>query len=503
MESSDVDHNDLISPLLNHGSRLREGGEEAPTVQVQKNKIHSGSIGIFLFLLCFSVFFCNYNCPPQYAPEQQEIQVDYDGDEPNGPTLLSIVDETTNRLIPAANNSLYKAFKLAQFQILESGMAGVELFLDRREISFSHPLQVSWKTLSADNNTVRDSDILALYCHSHPYSPSSSEGPSLMDFAKPREVATIAQVKSSSRFHNPIEASSFDYDYETTWYIPSFPTIREKKCHFRLWRDEANNNNNNLQPKQGSTTLSLLSVSEDLLLPPLETPTAIHLSLTNNPKEMVVQFTTGTAGQPLVEILHPNNTISLYMGTSTTYSNEDLCQAPANSTDTGNFIPPGNLHTVLVDNLVPNMEYKYRVGLKFISDENNVRTLKESYDDKYYSFFTVPPIGSNDEPFAFIAYGDQGCPDDGWAMGGNMSTNMIKRELDEAVIPIKAVHHFGDLSYARGNAHLWDAWHDMIFAFTPRVPLLVGVSFLFCLQLYKQAFCNLAHSRPKLMAIFS
>jgi hypothetical protein len=189
---------------------------------------------------------------------------------------------------------------------------------------------------------------------------------------------------------------------------------------------------------------------------------------------MVVQYTTGLNGTPLVEVKAFNNnnsTVSIiYQGSSTTYTNEDMCQKPANSIKIGCFIPPGNLHTVLLTNLTPDTEYTYRVGLKVTDDIND----EENFSNKYHSFVTIPQIGSTN-PFAFIAYGDQGCPVDGWAMGGNMSANMVKRELDNAIIPIKAVHHFGDLSYAKGHAHLWDDWLDMISIFSTRVPLLVGI----------------------------
>ena len=61
-----------------------------------------------------------------------------------------------------------------------------------------------------------------------------------------------------------------------------------------------------------------------------------------------------------------------------------------------------------------------------------------------------------------------------------MTAEMVRRELDEydkgnKMYPVRLVHHFGDLSYARGSAYLWDAWLDMIQPFASRIPFMVGV----------------------------
>lgn len=328
----------------------------------------------------------------------------------------------------------------------------------------------------------------------------------MIDYSKPRDAATIKQALSSSYFHYTSTYHTMQQNYElndNTWYIPSFPTIREEKCHFRLWRFLINkhdqsinhghqhhftNHKNNKFMKYKSRNVAsssessflLLATSNEFQLPSLDTPTGIHLSLRNDPKQIVVQYTTGSSGMPFVEVIHPNSTVTIHLGSSTTYTNEDLCQYPANSTDIGWFIPPGHLHTVIVNDLIPNTKYEYRVGLKKEGQglREGIRIYSEK-NDKYHSFVTMPDIGSKD-PFSFIVYGDQGCPVDGWAMGANMSTNMVRRELDDvnSKFPVRAVHHFGDLSYARGNAALWDDWLDMISIFTTRVPLLIGVSLL-------------------------
>jgi hypothetical protein len=463
--------------LLSDVGNKEENGRENDIYQ--KKKILFGIV-VFLSLNLVWITMSTHN--PQFIHTlgstisiwSREKEIVYgDDSKHNGPTLLAIYDGVRSELVQASNNPVYTAFQTCRFvtdQYMEHDLSNnIALLLDKERISSYHePLQLSWsknEMMKVDKvytvnevEGVNENDILALYCqssvHDNGYDHDS------FDFGKPRDAATITQARTTSKFHNRHE--EINDDTADTWYIHSFPVIREEKCHFRLWR--LNESTYGLSEK---AELILLAVSNDVFLPPLETPTAIHLSLTKDPTEMVVQFTTGSSGTPIVEIAHPDKSVSIHHGTTTTYSNNNMCQYPANSTETGCFIPPGNLHTIIVDNLVPDTKYTYQIGLNEVMP-NQIP----------YSFVTAPIIGTT-EPYAFIVYGDQGCPIDGWAMGGNMSATMVEHELDHADIPIRAVHHFGDLSYARGNAHIWDAWFDMISVFSTRVPLLVGVSHVF------------------------
>lgn len=469
---------DLNHPLMeetedraSNNYKFRSGREFVPA----KKKILC-RVTLISFAIIFAVtkVYTRYSNLSIFAGYKDEATFSPGDDEHNGPTVLSVVDEHTGRFIPAANNPLYDKFKSSLFvvhktqedeDVSDSFHSGIQLSLNKDSMSSYHEaLELTWSSLDS-NNVVDNDDILALYCHSSPSSSMVTDSTESIDLSKPRDAATIGQAISTSIFHSNGE----DLD-DNTWYIHSFPTIREEKCHFRMWRPQTSN--------EGKSELVLLAKSSDVHLPTLDTPTGIHLSLTNDPKEMVVQFITGYFGKPIVQVTHPDNAVTEYSGTSTTYSNEDMCQEPATKTDTGCFVRPGNLHTVILRNLVPNTKYTYRVGLDTLEHNNE----KGLYSEEYYSFMTIPEVGST-EPYALIAYGDQGCPVDGWAKGGKKSAVMVQQELDNATIPIRAVHHFGDLSYARGNAHLWDDWLDMISVFTTRVPLLVGVSLVHSLLL--------------------
>jgi hypothetical protein len=176
------------------------------------------------------------------------------------------------------------------------------------------------------------------------------------------------------------------------------------------------------------------------------------------------------------------STGTLFAGTSDTYTALDMCQEPAMRTEAGKFYPPGILHVVEFKDLIPNTEYDYQVGVISLSDnDENKHHNRHDDDDKIvwsdvHSFTSAPLVGDTD-PFSIIVYGDQGCPSDGWANGEELVTAMVQREIisGDKNKNIRSVHHFGDISYAQGAAHVWDAWHRMIAPFSVSIPLMVGV----------------------------
>ena len=176
--------------------------------------------------------------------------------------------------------------------------------------------------------------------------------------------------------------------------------------------------------------------------------------------------------------------VQLATGTSDTYRANDFCSSPANVTEPGKFQDPGMLHTIRVTGLRPDTDYRYQVGVMVgqivqWSDPLRIRS--------------PLAIGTRSN-FSYLVYGDQGCPRTGWGPGGALVNAMVAREITErgdyrkdhhapddddddtlSFGPIRAIHHFGDLSYARGAAHIWDEWFHMIESVTTRVPLMISV----------------------------
>eukprot|EP00563_Minutocellus_polymorphus_P013579 CAMPEP_0181049390 /NCGR_PEP_ID=MMETSP1070-20121207/15954_1 /TAXON_ID=265543 /ORGANISM="Minutocellus polymorphus, Strain NH13" /LENGTH=686 /DNA_ID=CAMNT_0023128259 /DNA_START=60 /DNA_END=2120 /DNA_ORIENTATION=+ len=400
------------------------------------------------------------------------------------PTMLQVFDEASSSFVDALSNELYDELKGSSARFVMPGGGNGSLRGGELPVTMSartadadaaggirkgEPLTLTW-TGNEYDRPIEDDDVIAMYCPAHEVDPR-----------KFRDAATVAQARASTRKHLELhlkyrpdvneklndEAIALTQrrlagKEDNSWWISSFPIIREPTCEFRYWRRDGNMLQ--LAGRTGSLPLALS----------LENPTSIHIALTSEPSEMTVQFTTGAVGKPVVEY-GPSNGYGKVSdfpmradGTSTTYQASDMCQEPANITEPGKFQDPGSLHTVILTGLKPDAEYSYRVGLSYGQGIVWSST---------FAFRSALPAGWS-KPYSFIAYGDQGCPDDGWALGGNLTASMVRRELDghrNGTAPIRLVHHFGDLSYSRGSAYLWDAWLDMVEPFASRLPLMVGI----------------------------
>ena len=334
-----------------------------------------------------------------------------DRTQPMQPTLFSVVDSETLDYARASEH--YTDWRHTLKKPFLTTKLPVVLKLSKTNIfSLRESLVVSWETIKEQ---VQDTDAIALFCDDH-----------LL------ETATIAQARATSYRHNGGTSPNH-------WYIPHFPLSRVSTCHFILFRQSIP-----------------MAFSPPLNIHLMDFPTNLHLALGDDVTKMVIQFTTGMSGIPVAMY---NGTIS--KGLSTTYQAFDMCGPPANKTGPGQFVSPGFLHTVEMVNLLPDTTYSYQVGLQDRADRSDI-----------YEFTSPPNVGDDSKPYTYVVYGDQGCPSDGWAKGGNYTAAMVHRELSKGA---KAVHHFGDLSYARGAAHIWDEWMTMIQPFSTKIPLMIAV----------------------------
>jgi hypothetical protein len=297
------------------------------------------------------------------------------------PTLLSVVDPTTMDYLKVRfQYKFYKECKSSFFpdnQLLKPGQDDrlLPLILDKTDIyQVRESLVLSWHHI---RHSVSETDVLVLVCR------SDDEG----NF-KIMDMATILQARATSHRHS---GNSEHHE----WHIPSFPITRERLCWFTLFSGEYNHT---------------LAISPLLNLHTEGTPTNLHISRGDDPTRMILQFTTGSSGTPVV--MYGADTPNVKVdGTSITYEASDMCTGPANETDTGKFISPGMLHTVELTNLQPNTQYSYKVGLTFGQGV--------LWSD-IFSFKSSPSVGGSlEEPFTYIVYGDQGCPSVGWGQGEN------------------------------------------------------------------------------------
>ena len=186
-----------------------------------------------------------------------------------------------------------------------------------------------------------------------------------------------------------------------------------------------------------------------------------HLATTATNSEMRVQWTQASQaperGVPVRywNAFAPNVVESVaYSASCATYTHSDMCAAPATS-EMG-FVNPGFLCSAVMTNLRPDTLYEYAIDK----------------DLEHVAFRSNPKVGLGHKPFSFLVYGDMGT----WRYEGSYDT--VDVVVSEIVKPkafeTRMIHHFGDISYARGVSSTWDLWFDMIEIFSKTTPLLIS-----------------------------
>ncbi|EGG14718.1 hypothetical protein DFA_10978 [Cavenderia fasciculata] len=249
---------------------------------------------------------------------------------------------------------------------------------------------------------------------------------------------------------------------------------------FRLW---IQNQQPQIQPvlQYDNATLSLVATSNNVTFQNPFEPTKVYTSLTNSSSEIRIMWISGTNDQPFVQYgLSPSQLYYTSTGTSVTYTIDQMCAAPAN--DPNNWRDPGYFQDVVIDNLTPSTTYYYRVGSK--NSGMSVQT---------YQLVSPPKIGT--EAYV-VAFGDLGVETEFIANFDNQPSSIetianintiIKTPLEQSQLFKKlgrplyqdglmsgsdfrenetmvpwAIHHIGDISYARGVAVVWDYFQDMM-----------------------------------------
>ncbi|KAL7580854.1 hypothetical protein ACA910_001127 [Epithemia clementina (nom. ined.)] len=292
-----------------------------------------------------------------------------------------------------------------------------------------------------------------------------------------------------------------------TWFIPKFNIYRYSQCQFIMYQSKTKMQKNKWQPatttgnRDEAIELHYLASSPIIQVTSVTSPFGIHLSASADPTEMVVSFSTGNAKRTNGGSSSPGMIAVVKYGRSdppmeyratatpsstTTYQASDMCMEPANVTEPGKFMDPGQLHTVVMTQLAPDTKYYYQVGLQYGQGVTWSKTV--------YSFQSpLQRPGATDEEvpsFSYLVLADQGCPREGWGQGAAWTAAMVEREVllppisattfyqdDDNITrtSIRAIHHIGDLSYAKGASHHWDAWFDMIEPYAARVPFHIAV----------------------------
>jgi len=243
----------------------------------------------------------------------------------------------------------------------------------------------------------------------------------------------------------------FDYEFiqnkqnNTTWYM----TNLRRQLNFRYYsRDHTCSGNYTLIAK--SPIIQPINYNE---------PTQIHIAYGDRIDQMYVSYLTNSSQFiPQCQYgLAPTSLTMLQNGTTTTYKASDMCEAKAIIVGPQNFIDPGFMHTMLLEDLRPSTAYYYRVG-----------TNEHGWSD-IYSFINRP--ADKEEAVNLIAYGD---------LGLSPVEPGAKSTIDRVTARVLSTNftcllHIGDISYARGVGALWDAFMTQIQPIAARVPYMTGI----------------------------
>lgn len=182
----------------------------------------------------------------------------------------------------------------------------------------------------------------------------------------------------------------------------------------------------------------------------------IHLALTGDSTEMLVQWTADVAGGVVEyapkDSLWNSTVVRSITGSCHTYHANDMCEAPA--TISSNFVDPGQLCEAVVAGLTPDADYMYRISIG-----SDIQTIASS--------FRAAPDVHPEYSFTYLVYGDMGTSAEAYKLA-----SLCSQEIKQGS---RMTHHFGDLSYARGYATYWDAWMALIEPYAKAAPYMVGI----------------------------
>uniref|UniRef100_M4B968 Purple acid phosphatase n=1 Tax=Hyaloperonospora arabidopsidis (strain Emoy2) TaxID=559515 RepID=M4B968_HYAAE len=183
-----------------------------------------------------------------------------------------------------------------------------------------------------------------------------------------------------------------------------------------------------------------------------------HIAFTENEDEMSVMFNSASQEIPVVKYgLDASALDQQAEGKSKTYTAAHLCSYPANHSSQQWFRDPGYMHRVVLKGLNLGTRYFYKFG----SDKDGWSSV--------YSFMSRPDASVKSAKF--IAYADMGVDSAPAAISTAVRSyqDVVGGGYDSFLL------HFGDISYARGHAHIWDEFFHVIEPHATRVPYMVSI----------------------------
>jgi len=182
---------------------------------------------------------------------------------------------------------------------------------------------------------------------------------------------------------------------------------------------------------------------------------------------MRVMWVQGT--QPLISIVEYIEAGSIVKrtakGISYTYTLDSIKACLEDSNAVSNWMDPGQIHDVLLQDLKPATKYHYRFGTE--------RGMSEEFS------FTTPPKNGPDVGINIVTFGDMGtyrCEDEeGWCEQGSQGTTDKIWEQIQNGANFEMVLQIGDISYAVGNAERWDQFFWQIQPIATMMPWMATI----------------------------
>jgi hypothetical protein len=178
--------------------------------------------------------------------------------------------------------------------------------------------------------------------------------------------------------------------------------------------------------------------------PTKTTPEQVHISLSRDPTEMQVMWTT----------LDDTKTHSVWWGTDEGHLNQTNA-APGASTTYTHFGWVGALHATKMEKLAPGTQYFYKVG-DAAGGWSNIFSFRTFHTD----------AGTAGHPLRVGSVGDMGYAKNSDNTIARLSDLIDSGDLDMVV-------HNGDISYADGEMSHWDVFMRKIETVAARVPYQV------------------------------
>lgn len=186
-----------------------------------------------------------------------------------------------------------------------------------------------------------------------------------------------------------------------------------------------------------------------------------HLALTPIETEMSVQWVSGSnKGIPTVKYGQESGVYkNVITGQSTTYTQDEMCNAPANSVG---WMDPGYFHEVIINGLENGQLYYYVFGddIYGYSEEHMMKVPMKSGPPHT----TIKILGLADMGQANI---DHFFNPENYLPSVLTSKNLNKEEDVDIII------HIGDISYAQGFVADWDVFFDQWQPIISHVPYMV------------------------------